>query len=194
MQIIEWNKKNNLNVSFFKRIKKIKEYSLICSLKEKTLIEYFNFIINQKGIVLVGINRNKVDGLLIFEKKKNTSINFFNKNLFSIGLKLFFSGLASDKIIFLKFFVNFFFLKKKNIGFNNQIIFLAIDKNKINQGYGKLFINKIKKIILENIYVLVESNNTKAQNFYIKNNFFYYSDIKHGFNKIKIFKFLNKLN
>jgi ribosomal protein S18 acetylase RimI-like enzyme len=92
-----------------------------------------------------------------------------------------------------KFFINFFFLQRNQItGYDNQIVFLAIDKNLIGQGFGGRFVDKIKKNTNKDIYVLVEAANTKAQNFYIKNNFFFYSNIVHGLNKIKVFKFLNK--
>lgn len=192
MKIIEWDNNKNLNLSFFKKVKKIKETSLICSLKKSMLKEYFDFIQDQNGIILIGIIKNTVAGLLIFEKKKNTSIIFFKKNLIRIGLKLFFSKFISDKIILLKFFINLFFLRKnQNTGFNNQIIFLAIDKDIINQGFGRKLINKIKKITNKDIYVLAEFTNIKAQEFYIKNNFYFYSDIRHGLNKIKVFKFSN---
>jgi ribosomal protein S18 acetylase RimI-like enzyme len=195
MKIVEWVNNKSLNLIFFEKIKKIKDTSLICSLRRPLLIEYFDFIKSQNGTVLIGVNKNKIIGLLIFEKKKNISIIFFKKNLFKIGLKLFFSKLISDKIILLKFFINFFFLKKnQTTGFNNQIIFLAVDKNLTGQGFGKRFIDKIKKITNKNIYVLVETNNTKAQNFYIKNNFVLYFNIMHGLNKIKVFKFSNKLS
>lgn len=195
MKIVEWVNHKNLDLIFFEKIKKIKDTSLICSLRGSLLREYFDFIKNQNGTVLIGLNKKKIIGLLIFEKKKNTSIIFFKKNLFKIGLKLFISKFISDKIILLKFFINFFFLKKDQItGFNNQIVFLAINKNLIGQGFGRRFIDKIKKITNKNIYVLVEAANTKAQSFYIKNNFILYSNIMHGLNKVKVFKFSNKLN
>ena len=195
MKIVEWVNHKSLNLIFFEKIKKIKDTSLICSLRGSLLIEYFDFIKSQNGTVLIGLNKNKIIGLLIFEKKKNTSIIFFKKNLFKIGLKLFFSKFISDKIILLKFFINFFFLKKNQMtGFNNQIIFLAIDKKLIGQGFGRKFIDKIKKKTNKDIYVLVETANTKAQHFYMKNNFLLHSNILHGLNKIKVFKLSNKLS
>ena len=191
IKIEAFSKKHNLKIKKFlvTELKKVKKDSLIFSLSNNLMLEYFYFILKQGGHILLITSKKKIYGCLIFEKSSKNTISFLRKNSFAIIKCLILSKYLSDKIILTKLFFNWFFFQEKRNNYINNIIVIAVKKQIRGQNYGSKLIKILKKKIKKKIHVMTDKSNLNAQNFYIKNSFIKKREIKYGLRKLIVFCF-----
>ena len=194
-KIILWKDFNFKDDSFYKKIKNIKDNSLICSFSTNLQRNFFKTITRKGGKVLLALKKTTIVGLLVMEKKSSHTLDFLKKNLIKIILNLLFSKYWSDKKILFNYFINFLFMKENKILIKNNIVLVAVISSERGKKIGNKLIKKLKKITNKNIYVTTDYNNYKAQNFYKKNNFKFFNETFYGIRKLCIYKYKkNKLN
>lgn len=178
---------------FFKDIiKNENPDSILASLDQKLLYDYFKILINSKNLFLYYcIYKDQNIGYVILSKKPAYLINDFKSLKYKIFLTLIFNFRikALINIILSLLKLDLFFLSNKQKIFiqdNLNLNLLAISKNFQSKGLGKEFVIKVLKNVCEDNEfkkVTLETNDYNAERFYInKLNFVYLAK------KIRLFK------
>ena len=81
-KIILWKDFNFKDDSFYKKIKNIKDNSLICSFSTNLQRNFFKTITRKGGKVLLALKNTTIVGLLVMEKKSSHTLDFLKKNNF----------------------------------------------------------------------------------------------------------------
>lgn len=179
-------------------IKKENTDSILASLSESLIKQYFQILINSKNIYLYICKKNNKDvGYVIFSRKPSFLIDEFKQLKYSIAMNLIinFEIKAILNILLSLFKLDLIFLsktKKNFINSNFNLNLLAIERKFQSQGIGKRFINKVIENLREKDnfnLITVETNNERTADFYEKKLDFYYVGKKiRLFKNLKIFK------
>ena len=189
IKIETFSKKHYSKIKTFliTELKNVKKDSLIFSLSNKLMLDYFYFVLKKGGYIFLITNKKKIYGCLILEKSSKNTLGFLKKNSFAIIKYLIWSKYLSDKIILAKLFFNWIFFKEYKTNYINNIIIIAVKKHLRGRKYGSKLIQILKNKIKNKIHVMTDKSNINAQSFYIKNSFIKKNEINYGLRKLIVF-------
>ena len=193
---------NSLNSNEFvflcRIIKKENNDSILASLSENLLKEYFQILINSKNLYLfICDQENKDVGYVILSKKPSYLIDEFKdlKYRILVNLIINFKLKAISNILLSLFKIDLLLLsktKKNLIDSSLNLNLLAIEKDFQSQGIGEKFIYKVLENLKEKDdfnFITVETFNERTANFYKKKlNFYFIGKKIRLFKNLKIFQ------